>query len=97
MKYKNEADNRYRVRFMRTTEELMDKLTTSQFISYLEQNAELEDDEDYEYIEGHVIKCKAYDLVESGLHREFLVAADGKVFYWISPAQKVELIDDTRS
>ena len=34
MKYRKEEDNRYRVRFMRSTEELMDALTVTEFISY---------------------------------------------------------------
>ena len=33
MKYKNSDDNRYRVQFMRSTEELMDQLTVKEFIS----------------------------------------------------------------
>ena len=36
MKYKNSGDNRYRVQFMRATEELMDQVTVKEFISYLE-------------------------------------------------------------
>lgn len=43
MKYKNSDDNRYRVQFMRSTEELMDQLTVKEFISYLKENAEFED------------------------------------------------------
>ena len=94
MRYKNDNDNRYRVRFMRSTEELMDILTVKGFISYLEENAELED-ETHEYIDGKVVKCKAYDLkeAESNLHKEFLVTEDGRVFYWLSLLQKVELVD----
>ena len=65
MKYYKEDDNRYRVNFMVATEELMDRLTVKEFISYLEENAELEDDEDYEYISGKVVKCRAYDLIAS--------------------------------
>ena len=42
MRYKNSDDNRYRVQFMRSTEELMDQLTVKEFISYLEENAEFE-------------------------------------------------------
>lgn len=95
MKYRKEDDNRYRVRFMRSTEELMDALTVKEFISYLEENAELEDDADYEYIDGEVVKCKAYDLKEadSNLHKEFLVTENGRLFYWLSLLQKVELVD----
>lgn len=94
MKYYKENDNRYRVNFMVATEELMDRLTVKEFISYLEENAELED-EDYEYISGKVVKCKAYDLKEAGskLHKEFLVTEDGRVFYWLSLNQKIELVD----
>ena len=96
MKYKNSSDNRYRVRFMVATEELMDALTVKQFVSYLEENAELEDDEDVEYIDGKVVKCRAYDLKEadSNLHKEFLVTEDGRVFYWLALNQRIELVDD---
>ena len=95
MKYRKEDDNRYRVRFMRSTEELMDALTVKEFISYLEENAELEDDADCEYIDGEVVKCKAYDLKEadSNLHKEFLVTENGRLFYWLSLNSKIELVD----
>lgn len=94
MRYRNDNDNRYRVNFMKTTEELMDKFTVNEFISYLKENAELED-ETHEYIDGAIVKCKAYDLKEesSKLHKEFLVTEDGRVFYWLSLLQKVELVD----
>lgn len=98
MKYRNSDDNRYRVRFMVSTEELMDALTVKQFISYLEENTELEDDEDVEYIDGKVVKCRAYDLKEadSNLHKEFLVTEDGRVFYWLALNQRIELVDDEK-
>ena len=44
MRYKKENDNRYRVNFMIATEKLMDQLTVKEFISYLEENAEFEDE-----------------------------------------------------
>ena len=74
MRYKNSDDNRYRVQFMRSTEELMDQLTVKEFISYLEENAEFED-YTVEYIDKKCVKCRAYDLTEenSKLHKEFLV------------------------
>ena len=95
MKYLKEDDNRYRVRFMRATEELMDRFTVAQFITYLEENAELESDEEYEYIGGNVVKCKAYNLKEAGsnLHKEFLVTEDGRLFFWLSLNTKIELVD----
>ena len=94
MKYRNSDDNRYRVRFMKSTEELMDQLTVKEFISYLEEKAEFED-YTVEYIDGRCVNCKAYDLKEesSNLHKEFLVTEDGRVFYWLSLVQKVELED----
>ena len=94
MKYKNSGDNRYRVQFMRSTEELMDQVTVEEFISYLEENAEFED-YTVEYIDGRCVNCKAYDLKEenSNLHKEFLVTEDGRVFYWRSLNCKVELVD----
>ena len=97
MKYKNVEDNKYRVRFMRSTEALMDKITVREFIHYLGENAELEDDEDYEYVDGKLVKCRAYVLKEEGsnLHPEFLVTEDGRVFCWISLAKRIELVDDT--
>lgn len=95
MKYKNSDDNRYRVQFMRSTEELMDQLTVKEFIFYLEENAEFED-YTVEYIDKKCVKCRAYDLTEenSKLHKEFLVTEDGRVFYWRSLISKIELVDD---
>lgn len=95
MKYKNSDDNRYRVQFMRSTEELMDQLTVKEFISYLEENAEFED-YTVEYIDKKCVKCRAYDLTEenSKLHKEFLVTEDGRVFYWRTLLDKIELVDD---
>lgn len=95
MRYKEDNDNRYRVNFMRATEELMDALTVKSFISYLEENAEFEDNT-VEYIDGKCVKCRAYDLTEenSKLHKEFLVTEDGRVFYWRTLLDKIELVDD---
>lgn len=94
MRYKEDNDNRYRVNFMRATEELMDALTVESFISYLEENAEFED-YTVEYIDGKCVKCRAYNLTEenSKLHKEFLVTEDGRVFYWRSLISKIELVD----
>lgn len=94
MRYKEDNNNRYRVNFMRATEELMDVLTVESFISYLEENAEFED-YTVEYIDGKCVKCRAYDLTEenSKLHKEFLVTEDGRVFYWRTLLDKIELVD----
>lgn len=94
MRYKKDNNNRYRVNFMRATEELMDALTVESFISYLEENAEFED-YTVEYIDGKCVKCRAYDLTEenSKLHKEFLVTEDGRVFYWRTLLDKIELVD----
>lgn len=95
MRYKEDNANRYRVNFMRATEELMDAVTVESFISYLEENAEFED-YTVEYIDGKCVKCRAYDLTEenSKLHKEFLVTEDGRVFYWRTLLDKIELVDD---
>lgn len=95
MRYKEDNDNRYRVNFMRATEELMDAITVESFISYLVENAEFED-YTVEYIDGKCVKCRAYDLTEenSKLHKEFLVTEDGRVFYWRTLLDKIELVDD---
>lgn len=95
MKFKKDNDNRYRVKFMRATERLIDRLTVKEFIAYLAENAEFEE-ETYEYIDGRVAKCKAYDLTEenSKLHKEFLVTEDERVFYWLSLREKVEFVDE---
>lgn len=95
MRYKEDNNNRYRVNFMRATEELMDALTVESFISYLEENAEFED-YTVEYIDGKCVKCRAYDLTEenSKLHKEFLVTEDGRVFYWRTLLDKIELVND---
>lgn len=94
MRYLNDDDNRYRVRFMRATEELMDAMTVKEFISYLENNAEFEDT-DTEYIDGKIVNTKVYCLHETEkLSKEFFVTEDGRVFYWLSLIQKIELVDD---
>ena len=95
MRYKEDNDNRYRVNFMRATEELMDALTVESFISYLEENAEFED-YTVEYIDGKCVKCRANDITQenSKLHKEFLVTEDGRVFYWRTLLDKIELVDD---
>ena len=95
MRYKEDNNNRYRVNFMRATEELMDALTVESFISYLEENAEFED-YTVEYIDGKCVKRRAYDRTEenSKLHKEFLVTEDGRVFYWRTLLDKIELVDD---
>lgn len=94
MRYKEDNNNRYRLNFMRATEELMDALTVESFISYLEENAEF-GDYTVEYIDGKCVKCRAYDLTEenSKLHKEFLVTEDGRVFYWRTLLDKIELVD----
>ncbi len=98
MRYKNSDDNRYRVKFMIATEKLMDKLTVKEFIAYLEENAEFEDTT-LEYIDGKVIKCKAYDLKEesSNLHKDFLVSDDGRVFWCRTLMDNIELVDDEKT
>lgn len=94
MKYKNDNDNKYRVNFMRATEELMDGMTVKQFTSYLEKNAEFEDDDSI-YLDGKVVDTNVYCLHETEkLSKEFIVTADGRVFYWLSLIQKIELVDE---
>lgn len=96
MKYRKDEDNRYRVNFMRSTEELMDRLTVKEFIAYLEENAKLED-EGVEWIDSKAVDVKYYDLQETDkLRKEFIITEDGRVFYWISLIKKAELIDYVR-
>lgn len=64
MVYRNENDNRYRVNFMRNTEELIDTTTKENFIAYLEENAEFEDNDNF-YIDGKVVSAKVYCLHET--------------------------------
>lgn len=81
MVYKNNDDNRYRVNFMKSTEEIMDKLTVKEFIAYLEENANFEGNI-VMYIDKKCVTCKTYDFTEeaSKLHKEFLVTQDLKYF-----------------
>lgn len=94
MRFKNDNDNRYKVNFMRDTEELINKLSISEFISYLKENAVLEDYTSC-YIDNEGITCKVYDLKEknSKLHKEFLVTENDRLFYWRTPLDKIELCD----
>lgn len=95
MKFKNDDDSRYFVNFMIATEKLIKQLTVKEFISYLEENAEFED-EINQYICGRAVICKAYELKEenSNLYKEFLVTEDGRVFYWRSLLDKIEFVDN---
>ena len=60
MRFKNDNDNRYRVNFTRATEAHIDKMTVAEFIEYLENNAELEDESTTIYIDGKTIWCKGW-------------------------------------
>lgn len=52
MRFKDDNDNRYRVNFTRATEAHIDKMTVAEFIEYLENNAEFEDESTPIYIDG---------------------------------------------
>ena len=97
MRFKNDNDNRYRVNFTRATEAHIDKMTVAEFIEYLENNAELEDESTTIYIDGKTIWCKDYVLKETDkLRKEFLVSEDGsRLFYAISVTKRAELVDDS--
>lgn len=97
MRFKNDNDNRYRVNFTRATEAHIDKMTVAEFIEYLENNAEREDESTPIYIDGKTIWCKDYVLRETyKLHKEFLVSEDGsRLFYSISVIKRAELVDDS--
>lgn len=94
MKFKNDDNSRYFVRFMPTTERVIKQLTVKEFISYLEENAVLED-ETREYIDGKGVTCQLYNLKEenSNLHKEFLVTEDDRVFYYRTLNDKIEFED----
>lgn len=94
MKYKNQKDNNCRGNFMVATEKLMDKLTVKEFISFLEENAKCTDDE-MTYLDGKLLDGKVYEYHEpnSKLRKEFIVTEDGRVLYWMTLMQKIELID----
>lgn len=95
MKFKNNDDSRYFVRFMPGTERLIKQLTVKEFIAYLEDNAVLED-EIYDCIDGKGVTCQVYNLKEenSKLHKEFLVTRDGRVFYFRTLNDKIEFEDE---
>lgn len=97
MRFKDDNDNRYRVNFTRATEAHIDKMTVAEFIEYLENNAEHEDESTPIYIDGKTIWCKDYVLKETyKLRKEFLVSEDGsRLFYSISVIKRAELVDDS--
>lgn len=94
MKFKNDDDSRYFVRFMEATERIIKQLTVKEFIAYLKENAVLED-ETREYIDGKGVTCQLYNLKEenSNLHKEFLVTEDDRVFYFRTLNDKIEFED----
>lgn len=76
-------------RFMRDTEEIMKQMTVEQFIKYLEENARHLTEEDEE------VGGRYFILQEtSQLKKEFIVTEEGRVFWWVSPNLKAELLDD---
>ena len=97
MRFKDDNDNRYRVNFTRATEAHIDKMTVAEFIEYLENNAEFEDERTPIYIDGKTIWCKDCILKETyKLRKEFLVSEDGsRLFYSISVTKRAELVDDS--
>lgn len=97
MRFKDDNDNRYRVNFTRATEAHIDKMTVAEFIEYLENNAEFEDESTPIYIDGKTIWCKDCILRETyKLRKEFLVSEDGsRLFYSISVIKRAELVDDS--
>lgn len=94
MKFKNDDDSRYFVRFMPGTERVIKQLTVKEFISYLEENAVLEDEIRVD-IDGKGVTCQVYNLKEenSNLHKEFLVTKCGRVFYFRTLNDKIEFED----
>lgn len=97
MRFKDDNDNRYRVNFTRATEAHIDKMTVAEFIEYLENNAEFEDESTPIYIDGKTIWCKDCVLKETyKLRKEFLVSEDGsRLFYAISVTKRAEFVDDS--
>lgn len=69
MRFKDDNDNRYRVNFTRATEAHIDKMTVAEFIEYLENNAEFEDESTPIYIDGKTIWCKDCVLVVELMQR----------------------------
>lgn len=95
MKYKVCGDNIYRTRFMRETEELMDKLTVKEFIEYLNSHAALTFNDAHGDIDGEPTRFEVYILTEANSNpiKDFIVTEDGRFFYLVSMQKKVELID----
>lgn len=94
MRFKDDNDNRYRVNFTRATEAHIDKMTVAEFIEYLENNAEFEDESTPIYIDGKTIWCKDCVLKETyKLRKEFLVSEDGsRLFYGLAGKPEYTLL-----
>lgn len=93
MKFANSKDNKYRVKFMRSTEVMLDSMTVQEFVEYLENNAEFEEEYNM-YLDGRIVSGKGWMLHETkNLRKEFFVSETGRVFYLVSLITKCELID----
>lgn len=92
------AENKARyswVKFMVATENLMKNMTVAQFIEHLKVHGELEE-EDYDtmYIDKKFLRYQTWMLRESkDCRKEFAVTEDGRIFWLLSLADKVELVD----
>lgn len=92
MRFKNPNDIKYLTDFMKSTQVLISKKSSDEFIDFLQIHGKLIDCID-EYINKVVTVCYVFTLKESLYHQKrFLVTLDGRVFYWRTLSDKIELI-----
>ncbi len=95
MKFKNNDDSKYFVRFMRATEQKIKESTRKDFITYLKADA-IVTETDFICIDDKSVECTIYVIreEESTMEKEFIVTEDNRVFYYRTLNAIHELIDE---
>lgn len=97
MKFKNDDDAIYFLRFTMTTEEIIKDMSCTDFIKYLKENA-VDTNVNLIRIDDKYIECVEYTIREESLRlRDFRVTHDGRVFYHRYLGAEHELVDSKKN
>lgn len=96
MKFKNDSDSIYFVRFSKFIEEILRDMTCTEFIKYLKENA-IYRSENLTRIDDKYFECTDYTLRQEDLRlRDFKVTYDDRVFYHRYLGADHELVDSEK-
>lgn len=95
MKFKRYEDNKYRVRFTKELNKLMDKFTVKEFVDYLTAHAALTFDDAYGYIDQEPTRFKIFLLPDPNINsiKDFVFTEDGNLYYCTESNGLNQLVD----